>query len=157
LGSASVTKYPSLLLMSKGGGAGKVMGVREARAALKRAKSQLERVQVAWWDPPDPVEAVTWAFYAYENAIVAVAEAKSIRWEKSHAAKARLAGQFVQQGILSTDVEDRLIELNDLRKDVAYGESGPELEELDLEDLAIKLEEFLEEVEQVIDAVEEEK
>ena len=54
------------------------MGLRAARAALKRAQSQLERVQTAWFDPPDPVEAVTFAFYAYENAVVAVAEAKNI-------------------------------------------------------------------------------
>lgn len=129
------------------------MGPREAGAALERAKSQLERVQVAWLDPPDAVEAVTFAFYAYENAIVAVAEARGIRWTKNHAQKARLAGQLVQKKILSTDVEDRLILLNNLRKDVAYGEPGPELRELDLEDLAIELEEFIEEVERVVEAV----
>lgn len=133
------------------------MGVREARTALERAKSQLERVQSASWDPADPVEAVTWAFYAYENAIVAVAEAKGISWKKNHAEKARLAGQFSEKKILSTNVEDRLIELNDLRKDVAYGEPGPELEQLDLEDLAIDLEEFIEEVDRVANTAKKKK
>ena len=105
------------------------MALREARAALKRAQSQLQRVQVAWLTPPDPEEAVTFAFYAYENAIVAIAEAKGIRWTKNHAEKARLAGQLFSDGILSINVEERLIQLNTLRKDVAYGEPGPELEE----------------------------
>lgn len=67
------------------------MGLEEANKKLGLAKSQLERVQVASWSPPDPVAAVTWAFYAYENAIVAVAEAKNMKWAKNHAAKARLA------------------------------------------------------------------
>lgn len=101
-------------------------------------------------DPPDHVEAVTFAFYAYENAIVAVAEAKGIKWTKNHAEKARLAGRLFSDGILSTDVEDRLIALNTLRKDVAYGEPGPELQEMDLEELAVELEQFLEEVEEIV-------
>jgi len=40
---------------------------------------------------------------------------------------------------------------------VAYGEPGPELEQMDLEDLAIELEQFLDEVERIIDAAEENK
>ena len=131
------------------------MGILEARAALKRAQSQLERVQTAWIDPPDPVEAVTFAFYAYENGVVAVAEAKKIRWTKNHYEKADLAARLFRDGILSRDVEDRLTQLNTVRKDVAYGEPGPELEQMDLEDLAIELEQFLDEVERIIDAAEE--
>lgn len=126
------------------------MGLKQARDALKRAKSQLERVQTASWSPEDPIEAVTFAFYAYENAVVAVAEAKGAKWTKNHYEKARLAGRFVKQGILSTNVEERLLELNRLRKDVAYGEPGQELEQLDLEDLATELEEFIDEVEKVV-------
>ena len=133
------------------------MGILEARAALKRAQSQLERVQTAWIDPPDPVEAVTFAFYSYENAVVAVAEANNIKWTKSHYEKADLAARLFRDGILSVDVEDRLRQLNTMRKDVAYGEPGPELEQMDLEDLAIELEQFLDEVERIIDAAEENK
>ncbi len=133
------------------------MSIQEAQKALERAKEQLERVQVAWYEPADPVEAVTWAFYAYENAVVAVAEAQGVKWEKNHVKKAELAGLFASKGILSTNVEDQLYELNDLRKDVAYGEPGDELEQLDLEELVIELENFIEEVERVIDAVEKKK
>lgn len=127
------------------------MGLPEARQALKRARSQLERVQVAGFDPPDYVEAVTFAFYAYENATVAAAEAKGMKWTKSHYEKAHLARKLVDDGILSTDIEERLLRLNDLRKDVAYGEPGPELEEVDLEDLASDLELFIDEVEKVVE------
>jgi len=127
----------------------------KARAALKRAQSQLERVQVAWIDPPDPVEAVTFAFYAYENGVVAVAEANKILWSKSHYEKAELAARLFRDGILSVDVEDRLRQLNTVRKDVAYGEPGPELEQMDLEGLASDLEAFLDDVERIIDAIEE--
>ncbi len=132
------------------------MGIRAARAALKRAQSQLERVQTAWFDPSDPVEAVTFAFYAYENAVVAVAEARNIRWTKRHDEKADLAARLFHDGILSVDVEDRLRQLNAARKDVAYGEPGPELEQMNLEDLASELEEFVDEVERIIDATENE-
>lgn len=132
------------------------MGLPEAKAALERAKSQLARVQTAWLEPPDEVEAVTFAFYAYENGVVAVAEAKGIRWKKIHSDKARLAARLAQQGILTKDLEDLLIRLNNLRKDVAYGEPGPELQELDLEELAAELETFLDEVERIVDAIEEE-
>ena len=48
--------------------------------------------------------------------------------------------------LISRDIGDELEELNGLRKDVAYGEPGPELRERDLEDLAIELEEFIDEV-----------
>ncbi|MBI2369101.1 MAG: hypothetical protein HYV08_02475 [Deltaproteobacteria bacterium] len=89
-----------------------------------------------------------------ENAVVAVAEAKGLKWEKIHAKKAQLAGQLARKKILSTNVEDRLVQLNDLRKDVAYGEPGPELQEMDLEHMAAELEEFLAEVERVVAAVE---
>lgn len=131
------------------------VGLGEARKKLELARSQLERVQVASWSPPDPVEAVTWAFYAYENAVVAVSEAKGVPWTKNHAEKARLAHRLVELGILQMDVEERLITLNELRKDVAYGEPGFELQQVDLEDLSSELENFADEVERVIEAEEE--
>lgn len=53
--------------------------------------------------------------------------------------------------MLSVDVGDRLKELNELRKDVAYGEPGPDLEEVDVEDLAAELETFIEEVAAYLD------
>jgi hypothetical protein len=57
-------------------------------------------------------------------------------------------------GLISVDVSDRLREFNELRKDVAYDEPGPELAQLDLEDVASNLENFVEEVSRMIEAAE---
>ena len=54
------------------------MDLSRARKAIRVARSHLERVRVAWIAPADPEEAVLFAFYAYENAIVALAEAKGM-------------------------------------------------------------------------------
>jgi len=40
------------------------------------------------------------------------------------------------------DISERLTELNDLRKDVSYGEPGDDLGEVDLEDLVSELGSF---------------
>jgi len=95
-------------------------------------------------------------FYAYENAVVAVAEAEGIPWEKIHPKKAALARTFVTRGTLKTDVSELLSKLNTLRKDVSYGDPGEELSEVDLEDLVSDLETYLEEVSLVVEASEEE-
>ena len=121
------------------------MGVGEARQHIARAKRQLERVSTAAWEP-DPEEAVTWAFYAYENCVAALAERFGRRWTKNHREKAELARRLHADGLVSRDVGGELEELNALRKDVAYGEPGPELADRDIEDLACELEEFIEEV-----------
>ena len=99
-----------------------------------------------------PSRRRTFAFYAYENAVVAVAEARGIKWTKNHFEKAKLAEKLFDDGVLSTDVSDKLPELNELRKSIAYGEPGPELEALDLQSLATDLEDFLDEVEAIIEA-----
>jgi hypothetical protein len=128
-----------------------------ARKALNIATRHLERVQTAWWEPADAVEAVTFAFYAYENAIVAIAELNGRRWTKNHYEKAELAHQLSEEGLLTTDVSDRLREFNDLRKDVAYDEPGPELAQLDLEGVATELERFIDEVTALVEAREAEE
>ena len=122
------------------------MGIEEARQHLDRARRHLERVQVFSWDPEDAEQAVTWAFYAYENCIAALAERHSQKWTKHHREKAELARKLHEEGLISRDIGDELEELNALRKDVAYGEPGPDIQERDLEDLAIELEQFIDEI-----------
>lgn len=104
------------------------------------------RVQDASWAPRDAEEAVTWAFYAYENCLAALAERYGRKLTKNHREKAELARRLHEDGLVSRDIGDELEELNNLRKDVQYGEPGPELQERDLEDLAIELEQFVEEI-----------
>lgn len=42
--------------------------------------------------------------------------------------------------------------LNELRKDVAYSEPGPEFQQVNLTDLATELEQFIDEVESQVEA-----
>ncbi len=78
-----------------------------------------------------------------------------MEWKKNHYDKAALAGKLAEQGIVSRDVGGLLIELNQARKDVSYGEPGPSLDAIDLEDLASDLETFIDEVEKIVDEIEE--
>lgn len=128
------------------------MGLAEARVKLSLAKKQLGRVRAAISDLKDPEEAVTWAFYAYENAVVAAAEAAGLPWKKTHPSKAEVAGSLHKRGMVSLDVGGRIARLNELRKDVQYGESGPSIEEIDLEALTTELERFIQEVERLVES-----
>lgn len=58
--------------------------------------------------------------------------------------------KLFDQNKLKTDVSNRLVELNELRKDVSYGDPGEQLMEVDLEDLVRDLELFLNEVDELI-------
>lgn len=123
--------------------------------AIDKAQSHLHRVQSAWIDPQDAEAAVMFAFYAYENAIVAVAEVKGIPWKKNHYDKADLASKLAADGLVTRDVGALLRQLNEARKDVSYGEPGPELSSIDLEDLASELETFIDEIERLVSDAEE--
>ena len=102
---------------------------------------------------PDPESAVTWAFYSYENCVTALAEMHGRDWTPNHYAKVRLARGLYADQLISKDIGDELEELNRLRKDVAYGAPGAELEERDLKTLAAELEKFIDEVQARMDAL----
>ncbi len=94
------------------------MGYAEAQSALIRARKQWERVSAAAGPPEEHEEAVTWAFYAYENCVVAAAEAQGIPWKKLHYDKVAVVRQLYGSGKPQRDVGDELERLNELRKDV---------------------------------------
>lgn len=58
----------------------------------------------------------------------------------------------MQQAI---SLSERLVELNELRKDVSYGDPGEELSDVDLEDLVSELESFLDEIDELVTSREE--
>ncbi len=126
------------------------MSLERAAGCLARARRQLPKVQSAA-ELSEPEDAVTWAFYAYENCVVALAEMYNLIWETNHHNKARLARRLHADGQISRDVGDELEDLNRLRKDVAYDDPGPELEDKDLEKLALELEDFIEEIQSRLD------
>lgn len=80
------------------------MGLELARGYLQKARDQWDKAAVASWAPPEPAECVTYAFYASENSIVAVAEALGKKWEKNHYKKAELAADLARADVLSTDI-----------------------------------------------------
>ena len=122
------------------------MGHAEAQAALDRARRQWERVSNAAGPPEDHEEAVTWAFYAYENSVVAAAEALGLTWRRVHDDKAAVARRLHADGYVRSDIGGELERLNELRKDVQYGLPGIDLLDVDLEDLVSELEAFIDEV-----------
>jgi hypothetical protein len=131
------------------------MDLEEARDHLELAKKQWEHAATDSWPPREHASCVTNAFYAYENLLVAVAEALGQKWTKSHYKKAELAAELFKDKILTTDVSDTLLRMNDLRKDVSYGEPGYDLKDADLEDIVSDLEKFVDEVETIVTAAEE--
>jgi len=124
--------------------------IGEARQRLKTARDQWHRAAVASWEPIEPAECISHSFYAFENAVTAAVLAVGLKTTTKHYEKEALASQLVAQGKLKTDVSERLNELNSVRKDVQYGEAGASLIEIDLEDLVAELDEFLSEVEHLV-------
>jgi hypothetical protein len=131
------------------------MSLEAAREHLRLASKQWERASTDSWEPSDAASCVTNAFYAYENLIVAAAEAKDIAWPKNHYKKAELAKELARAGVLSEDFSDELLRLNDLRKDVSYGEPGMELGNEDLESLVSQLEVAIDELDKLLTNLEE--
>jgi hypothetical protein len=129
--------------------------LKEASTHLSRAKNQWDSATVDSWDPAEPADCVTKCFYSYENALVAAATALGAAWTKKHYEKATLAKKLFEQNALKTDVSDLLVNLNELRKDVSYGDPGEELRQTDLEQLVSKLESFLDEVTELLARLEE--
>jgi hypothetical protein len=130
--------------------------LRQASSHLERARAQWDRAMVDAWEPTEPAECVTKCFYSYENGLVAAATAMGIVWTKKHYEKAALAKRLFEQNKLKTDISDLLVRLNELRKDVSYGDPGQELSDVDLEDLVSQLELFLDEVGELVASFEEE-
>jgi hypothetical protein len=85
---------------------------------------------------------------------VAVAECHLRKWKRNHYEKAELASQLAREGIIRTDVRETLLQLNNLRKDISYGEPGRELADADLDTLVADLGSFVEEVETIVIACE---
>lgn len=132
------------------------MSLEAAREHLDLASKQWERATSDAWEPSDPASCVTNAFYAYENLIVAAAEATDVAWPKNHYKKAEVAKKLATDGVLSKDLSDEVLRLNDLRKDVSYGEPGAELRDEDLEVLVTELELLVNEVDELVTGLEEE-
>jgi len=114
-----------------------------ARQRLNLAKRHLKRVQAAW-DPPDWLDLAMYGFYCLEHAVSAAATRAKIKFGKTHPSKADAARELAARHGLP-DVSSLLVELNDARKSVAYGDIS--MPHLDPEDVAIEVEEYVDAVE----------
>jgi hypothetical protein len=121
-----------------------------ANKYLRRAKEQYDEAAVDSWEPQQPADCVTKCFYSYGNAISAAAAAVGLDIPENHYDKAKLANRLFKEHKVSIDMHDLLLELNELRKNVSYGEPGPELAETDLEDLLDGLEQYLGDVQKLV-------
>ncbi len=121
----------------------------DAKQSLKYAKEHLERVQNAWDNPTDWSDLSIYGFYCLEAAVKAAILHYGLPTTRRHYRKAEIAKQIADQYNLP-DISDLLIKLNAARKATAYGDVDfPE--ELDAQDTATKIEEYVDAVYRLIE------
>ncbi len=117
---------------------------------LNLARRHLSKVQSAWMDPLDFEDLSIYGFYCLEAAVEAAARHVQIETKKQHWQKANAARDLHERYGLP-DLADLLVDLNDTRKSVVYGDVVPS--EIDEEDVVIAIENYVEAVEQFVGMV----
>lgn len=117
---------------------------------LKLAKRHLERVQAACWeDPIDWADLSIYGFYALEAAVDAASLHYGTTIERRHPARVAAAEELAAVRQLE-DVSDLLVDLNELRKSISYGDvDGPEL---GAEEATHRIESYINEVANLIES-----
>ena len=116
---------------------------------LKLAERHLERVQAACLeDPVDWADLSIYGFYALEAAVDAACLHYGIITGKWHPARVAAAEKLAAEHQFE-DVSDFLVDLNELRKSISYGDiEGPELE---AEETADRIESYINTVANLIE------
>jgi len=114
---------------------------------LELAKRHLERVLAAWTEPTDWDDLSLYGFYCLEAAVEAAVLHFGLRTSKKHWEKVDLAEDLHKKRGLP-DIGDLLRDLNDARKAAAYGDM--DRPDLDAEDIASQIEEYVDAVAAVI-------
>ena len=117
---------------------------------LSLAQRHLNRVQAAGLDAPDIDDLSLYGFYCMDEAVEAAALHVGIKTTRRHWEKATVARELHKRHGLP-DVADLLRDLNDARKAVAYGDV--EAPDLDGEDVANEIENYVEAVEELVGTV----
>ena len=111
------------------------------------ARRHLARIQP---DPEDLDDLSIYGLYCLEAAVEAAALHVQIKMTKQHWEKANVAQKLhTQHGL--PGIYDLLIDLNDSRKAVAYGDV--EAPDLDGEDVANEIENYVEAVEELVGTI----
>lgn len=114
---------------------------------LNLARRHLDRVLAAWDKPTDWDDLSLYGFYCLEAAVQAAALHFRLGISKKHWEKVDTATELHKKHGLP-DVTDLLSDLNNARKAVAYGDiPAPEL---DAEEVASKIEEYVDAVEVIL-------
>jgi len=122
-----------------------------ARAAekLKLAQKHLDRVRAAWTEPTDWEDLFLYGFYCLEAAVEAAAIHFKLGTSRKHWEKVEIASKLHKKKGLP-DVTELLRDLNEARKAAAYGDIP--LPELDAEDIASEIQEYVDAVEAILSA-----
>ncbi len=124
------------------------MSSDDAKKQLKIAKRHLERVLAAYDESVDWDNLSIYGFYCLESAIVAAAIHVGLHIIRSHKGKVQAAIELSNSYGLP-DVSDFLWELNSARKASAYGDV--DFPDLDPEDVASKIENYVDEASKLIE------
>lgn len=125
------------------------MSRRKANENLDLARRHLERVQAAMREsPPGWADLATYGFYCLEAAVVAAANHFNWSIKPSHPDKAQAAQRLSREKEFP-DIYDLLLELNDARKSIAYGDLP--FPPLKAEDVVGEIEQYVSQVEKLIE------
>jgi hypothetical protein len=116
---------------------------------LEIAKKHLDRVLAAWDEPTDWDDLSLYGFYCLEAAVEAAALHFGLCIPKKHWEKVSLAEDLQKKKGLP-DIGDLLRDLNNARKAAAYGDM--DRPDLDPEDIASQIEEYVDTVAALIEA-----
>ncbi|MGA8571417.1 MAG: hypothetical protein ACLP7A_03710 [Desulfobaccales bacterium] len=123
------------------------MDQQAAKDFLALARSHLGRVQDAWDEPTDWTDLSIYGFLCLEAAIMAAANSLGWKVKATHREKAEAAERLSRELGLP-DIYDLLWELNAARKAASYGDVSSPI--FNAEDLARKIETYVEAVELVV-------
>jgi len=121
----------------------------DAQDKIALARQHLKRVLASWDAPTDWADLYLYGFYCLEAAVEAASLHFGIQISRSHWKKVEAAARLHSEHDLA-NVEQLLVDLNAGRKAAAYGDI--EEPELDAEDVASRIEQYVNEVENLLEA-----
>src|SRR5688572_4236539 len=116
---------------------------QSAADKLALAKKHLAKVQTAWDEPTDWDNLSLYGFFCLEAAVDAAALHLKMKTSTKHWEKVQLA-EIIHEKHGLPDVSGLLVELNNARKAVSYGDI--EAPDMDAEELSQEIEAYVEAV-----------
>lgn len=121
---------------------------QSAADTLELAQKHLDRASAAWDDPTDWAVLSTFGFLCLEACVVAASLHLGRNRPRSHPAKVNESCYLAAEHNLP-EVEGLLIDLNNMRKHEAYGDTDAP-DDLDPEEVANAIDEYVESVGRLI-------